>query len=45
MTREDGLVLWASGGTDGMWVAFSPDGIHWTNYEEKIRILFRNRRA
>ena len=34
MTREDGLVLWASGGTDGMWVAFSPDGIHWTNYEE-----------
>ena len=31
--REDGLVLWASGGQDGMWIAFSPDGIHWTNYE------------
>ena len=31
--REDGLVLWAAGGKDGMWVAFSPDGIHWTHYE------------
>jgi len=31
--REDGLVLWAGGKGDGMWVSFSPDGIHWTNYE------------
>lgn len=34
VTREDGLVLWAGGGRDGMWVAFSPDGIHWTNHEK-----------
>jgi hypothetical protein len=33
VTREDGLVLWAAGGTDGMWVSFSPDGVHWSNYE------------
>ncbi len=33
ITREDGLVLWAGGGKDGMWVSFSPDGIHWSNYE------------
>ena len=32
-TMEDGMVIWAAGGNDGMWVAFSPDGIHWTNYE------------
>lgn len=31
--RDDGLVLWADGGSDGIWVAFSPDGIDWTNDE------------
>jgi hypothetical protein len=30
--REDGLVLWADGETDGMWVSTSPDGIKWTNH-------------
>jgi len=31
--REDGLVLWTNGESDGIWVSFSPDGVHWTNYE------------
>jgi hypothetical protein len=30
--REDGLVVWAESGTDGIWVSFSPDGLHWTNH-------------
>jgi hypothetical protein len=32
-THPDGRVLWSEGEGDGMWVSFSPDGIHWTNYE------------
>ncbi|MBI1928880.1 hypothetical protein HYR99_32125 [Candidatus Poribacteria bacterium] len=31
--HPDGRLLWGSGEGDGMWVSFSPDGIHWTNYE------------
>lgn len=32
--RADGLILWADAEGDGMWVAFSRDGIHWKNYEK-----------
>lgn len=32
--REDGLVVWAETGTDGIWISFSPDGINWTNAEQ-----------
>ena len=31
-TRTDGLALGSDGPDDGIWVAFSPDGIHWNNY-------------
>ena len=29
----DGQTLWGEGKDDGMWISFSPDGVHWTNYE------------
>lgn len=31
---EDGRLLWGEGEGDGMWMSFSPDGVHWTNCEE-----------
>ena len=34
VTHTDGRMLWGEGEGDGMWVSFSPDGIHWTNCEE-----------
>jgi len=30
--REDGSFLWTDGEGDGIWVSFSPNGIHWTNH-------------
>ena len=29
----EGRTLWGRGDGDGMWMSFSPDGIHWTNCE------------
>ncbi len=31
--RADGRLLWGEGEGDGMWLSYSPDGVHWTNYE------------
>jgi len=31
---EDGRLLWGEGDGDGMWMSFSPDGVHWTNCPE-----------
>jgi len=31
--HPDGRLLWGEGEGDGMWLSYSPDGIHWTNYE------------
>ena len=31
VTHEDGRVLWGEGEGDGMWLSYSPDGVHWTN--------------
>ena len=31
--HDDGRLLWGHGQRDGMWLSFSPDGIHWTNYQ------------
>ena len=32
--HTDGRTLWGQGDGDGMWMSFSPDGVHWTNYED-----------
>jgi len=32
--RADGSRIWGEGEGDGMWVSFSPDGVHWHNYED-----------
>lgn len=32
--HDDGRLLWGQGEGDGMWISFSPDGIHWTNAPE-----------
>lgn len=31
MRHTDGRLLWGEGEGDGMWMSYSPDGIHWTN--------------
>lgn len=31
---DDGRILWGQGEKDGMWMSFSPDGVHWTNYKD-----------
>ncbi|NKB71850.1 MAG: hypothetical protein GKR89_32640 [Candidatus Latescibacteria bacterium] len=31
ITWEDGRLLWGEGEGDGMWMSFSPDGVHWSN--------------
>ena len=31
VTHEDGRVLGGEGEGDGMWLSYSPDGVHWTN--------------
>lgn len=31
--QHEGRTIWGHGEGDGMWVSFSPDGVHWTNYE------------
>jgi len=31
---DDGRLLWGQGEGDGMWISFSPDGVHWTNAPE-----------
>jgi len=32
--HDDGRLLWGQGEGDGMWMSFSPDGVHWTNAPE-----------
>ncbi len=32
--QHDGRTIWGHGEGDGMWMSFSPDGVHWTNYED-----------
>ena len=31
--QYEGRTIWGHGEGDGMWMSFSPDGVHWTNYE------------
>ncbi|MDE0086182.1 MAG: hypothetical protein OXU23_10750 [Candidatus Poribacteria bacterium] len=31
--QHEGRTIWGHGEGDGMWMSFSPDGVHWTNYE------------
>lgn len=31
--QHEGRTIWGPGEGDGMWMSFSPDGVHWTNYE------------
>ena len=31
--HHDGRTLWGEGEGDGMWMSFSPDGVHWTDHE------------
>jgi len=31
VTHDDGRLLWGEGEGDGMWLSYSPDGIHWTD--------------
>ena len=31
--QHEGRTIWGRGDGDGMWISFSPDGVHWTNCE------------
>jgi len=31
--QHEGRTIWGHGEGDGMWMSFSPDGVHWTDYE------------
>ncbi len=31
--QHEGRTIWGRGDGDGMWMSFSPDGVHWTNCE------------
>ena len=31
--QHEGRTIWGQGEGDGMWMSFSPDGVHWTNCE------------
>ncbi len=31
--QHEGRTIWGQGEGDGMWMSFSPDGVHWTDYE------------
>ena len=31
--QYEGRTIWGDGDGDGMWMSFSPDGVHWTNCE------------